>query len=217
MLKDIKAAIFDMDGTLVDSMGVWLKIDDEFLEKRGIETPSDLRDNIEHLSAVDTAKYFKKAFKLPESIEDIIKEWDQMAYEEYAKNVKLKAGAEKFLKYIKTLGIKIALATSNSKFLLETALKSNGIYDYFEVIVRTDEVKRGKSFPDIYLLTAEKLGVQPSECIVFEDILPAVLGAKEAGMRVVGVHDLYSEHQRESIIEKADHYIYKYENFNEAG
>lgn len=210
MLDNIKAAIFDMDGTLVDSMGVWLKIDEDFLKKRGIEVPFDLRVNIEDLSVVETARYFKENFRLSESIEEIIKEWDDMAYEEYANNVRLKAGADTFLEHLKKAGIKIALATSNSSLLMETALKSNKIYDYFQIISRTDEVQRGKSYPDIYLLTAERLGVNPSECIVFEDILPAVMGAKKAGMTVVGVHDIYSEHQRESIIEKADHFIYEY-------
>jgi len=216
MLDNIKAAIFDMDGTLIDSMGLWEKIDVDFLNIRGIELPSDLRGNIEHLSIIETAQYFKNRFNLPEEIEDIIKEWDNMAYEEYANNIKLKPGAEKFLKHLKNLGIKIALATSNSQLLLETALKNTGIYEYFDIISRTDEVQRGKSFPDIYLLTAQKLGVEPSECIVFEDILPAVMGAKEAGMKVVGVHDAYSDHQREIIMEKADHFIFEYEELNKA-
>lgn len=216
MLKNIKAAIFDMDGTLVDSMWVWSKIDIEFLKKRGIVLPSDLKDNIEHLSFTDTAKYFKDRFKLQESIEDIMKEWNDMAFEEYSKNIKLKADADRFLSSLKTAGIKIALATSNSQMLLEASLKNNGVLQYFDVITTTDEVARGKNFPDIYLLTAKRLGVTSEECIVFEDILPAVKGAKAAGMKVVGVFDEYSEHQKIDIINTADYFINEYKDIIEA-
>jgi beta-phosphoglucomutase-like phosphatase (HAD superfamily) len=124
---------------------------------------------------------------------------------------KLKFGAKKISKKcLKAMGIKIGLATSNSSLLLKTALKANGIYQHFDVITRTDEVSRGKQFPDVYLLTAQRLGVNPKECIVFEDILPAVIGAKSAGMKVIGIHDDYSNYQKEEIINIADKYIYKY-------
>ncbi|MFL0269470.1 HAD family hydrolase [Candidatus Clostridium radicumherbarum] len=214
MLKDIKAAIFDLDGTLIDSMWLWEKVDIDFLSKRDYELPIDLKENIEHLSFIDTAKYFKERFNLPENIEDIMAEWNSMAFEEYANNVSLKSGAKEYLHNLKLKGIKLALATSNSVPLLEAVLKNNGVYGYFDVITTTNEVNRGKNFPDIYLLSAEKLHVKPTECIVFEDILPAVLGAKMAGMKVVAVHDLYSEYQKNDIIASADYYIYKYEDLS---
>lgn len=217
MLNNIKAAIFDMDGTLIDSMWVWTKIDIDFLKKRGIELPSDLKNSIEHLSFTDTARYFKDRFNLPEDVNSIMEEWNQMAYEEYSNSIKLKPGARDYLNLLKSKGIKLALATSNSMTLLEVVLRNTGIYEYFDIITLTDEVKRSKSYPDIYLLSAEKLGVKPEECIVFEDILPAVLGAKAAGMKVIGVHDLYSDYQKEDIINNADYFIYKYEDLNQAG
>lgn len=215
MLKDIKAAIFDLDGTLIDSMWLWEKVDIDFLNKRGFKLPLDLKENIEHLSFIDTAKYFKERFNLPQSLEEIMNEWNTMAYEQYANTILLKPGAKEYLYSLKLKGIKIALATSNSIPLLEAVLKRSGIYNYFDVITTTNEVKRGKNFPDIYLLSAEKLGVKPNECIVFEDILPAVLGAKAAGMKVVAVHDLYSEYQRKEILDSADYFIYKYDDINE--
>lgn len=215
MLKDIKAAIFDLDGTLIDSMWLWEKVDIDFLSKRGYKLPVDLKENIEHLSFIDTAKYFKERFNLPESIEEIMDEWNTMAFKQYANTILLKPGAKEYLYSLKLKNIKIALATSNSIPLLEAVLKRNEVYNYFDVITTTIEVKRGKNFPDIYLLTAEKLGVNPNECIVFEDILPAVLGAKAAGMKVVAVHDIYSEYQRKDILNSADYYIYKYDEINE--
>jgi len=211
MLTNIKAAIFDMDGTLIDSMWVWRKIDIEYLASKNILMPKDLKSSIEHLSFLETAKYFKERFNIQESIEHIMNEWTSMAYHQYEKEVKLKPGVRAYLSLLRSLGIKIGLATSNSKDLLEATLKSNNIFEYFDVICRTDEVTRGKDFPDIYLLTAKKLKVPPAQCIVFEDILPAVIGAKAAGMKVVGVHDLYSEEDACRIKEHADHYILRYE------
>lgn len=216
MLKNVKAAIFDMDGTLVDSMWVWSKIDIDYLANKGFELPLDLKKNIEHLSFVDTAKYFKERFNLTDSIDEIMNEWTEMAFSEYSHNVKLKPGAKEFLIKLKAAGIKVALATSNSKTLLELTLKNNDVFQYFDVITTTDEVKRGKDFPDIYLLAAERLGASPEQCVVFEDILPAVKGAKAAGMKVVAVHDTYSEFQRKDIIEAADHYIVEYFELTEA-
>jgi HAD superfamily hydrolase (TIGR01509 family) len=216
MLNNIKAAIFDLDGTLIDSMGIWGKIDIDFLEKRGIEVPSDLREHIEHLSFIDTAKYFKNRFNLSETIEDIMDEWNNMAYYEYSNTVVLKPGAKEYLDCLKAKGIKLALATSNSHVLLEAVLKKNGVFNYFDSITTTIEVERGKNHPDIYLLSASKLQVSPEECMVFEDILPAVLGAKAAGMTVIAINDSYSEHQREDILKNADYYIYEYEELTKA-
>lgn len=215
MLKNIKAAIFDMDGTLIDSMWIWRTIGVNYLKKRNIKMPS-LKDKIGHLNFKQTAEYFKTTFNLPDSPEEIMQEWNDMAYEEYANNIKLKPGASEFLFFLKTRGIKIGLATSNCKELLDLGLKSTGIYDYFDSITTIDEVSRGKEFPDIYLLAAEKLNVAPQNCMVFEDILPAMLSAKSAGMKVVGVHDLYCEYPEQDIKEHTDIYIVGYDELTNA-
>lgn len=216
MLKDIKAAIFDMDGTLIDSMWVWNLIDVTYLKRRNLMMPPTLRSDIEHLSFLETAQYFKNKFNLRESLQDIMDEWNSLAYHEYANTVQLKPFAKEYLLKLKSLDIKLGLATSNCTLLLETVLKRHGIYDFFNAITTTDEVKRGKDFPDIYLLTAKKLSTHPRNCLVFEDILPAVIGAKSAGMKVIGVHDSYAEPQQKDIIKKADKYIIGYKELTEA-
>lgn len=206
-MNNIKAAIFDLDGTLIDSMWVWEQIDIDYLSSRGKSIPKGLKEKINHLSFKQTAEYFKDNFKLVESIEEIMDCWHLMAYEHYSKNVRLKVGALEFLEKLKSLGIKIGLATSNSTPLLEAALHANNIYDLFDAITITDEVKRSKANPDIYLLSAKKLNVSPEDCMVFEDILAAVEGAKLAGMRVTGVFDKSAEHQKNDLLEKCDYYI----------
>ncbi len=211
MLNNIKAAIFDMDGTIIDSMWVWDKIDKEYLKNKGFELPKNLKSEIVHLSFDETAKYFKDRFNLSDSLETIKNDWHEMAENEYRNNVTLKPGAKEFIKQLKSCGIKIGLATSNSIPLLELVLKKHDVYKYFDDITTTDEVERGKNFPDVYLLAAQKLKVSPDNCIVFEDILPAIMGAKAAGMKVVGVYDQFSENSKEEILSFADIYINGYE------
>lgn len=210
MLENIKGAIFDLDGTLVDSMWVWSKIDIDYLESKGHALPENLNSEICHLSFAQTANYFKERFSLSDSIDTILKDWNNMAYNHYSENVKLKDGVKEFLDKLKENNIKIALATSNSVPLLEACLKNNGIYDYFDSITTTDEVSNGKNCPDVYLLAAKKLNVNPKNCIVFEDILPAIKGAKAADMTVIAVSDKHSLNDLDEIINHSDKYINSY-------
>ena len=210
MFTDMKAAIFDLDGTLIDSMWVWEQIDKDYLESIGHPVPPNLKDDITHLSLSQTAVYFKKRFNIKDSIDSIISTWSNMAYYQYANNIHLKKGAFEFLSHLKASNIKIGLATSNSIDLLTAVLKNNKIYDFFDTITVSDEVKVGKDNPDIYLLSAKKLGVSPSECIVFEDIPAAVSGAKKANMKVVAICDEYEKDSHPLLKEMADRYIYNY-------
>jgi HAD superfamily hydrolase (TIGR01509 family) len=210
MFSNIKGTIFDLDGTLVDSMWVWSQIDVDYLKKKGYSMPDGLRNEIVHLSFNQTAVYFKERFNLDDSINEILKDWHNMAFDHYANNVKLKSGAKDYLNYLKSSHIKIALATSNSLPLLEACLKNNGIYDYFDSITTTDEVSNGKNCPDVYLLAADKLGINPEHCLVFEDILPAVQGAKAANMKVIAVEDHECLDSKEELLQYADKYIHSF-------
>ncbi|NLC67805.1 MAG: HAD family phosphatase [Clostridiaceae bacterium] len=207
----IKGVIFDLDGTLVDSMGVWDKVDEEFLGMKGIEVPCGLGDEIKNMTFREAAIYFKERFGIKDDVEDIMQEWNDMGYYEYAHNVQLKPGVREFLHFLKGKGIKIGIATTNYIKLVEAVLKNNGVLEFFNAISTANEVEKGKEHPDIYLLTARKLGLEPEECVVFEDILPAVRGAKAAGMKVIGVYDKYSRHEAEEIKKMADGYISGFE------
>ncbi len=213
MFNNIKGVIFDMDGTLIDSMWVWKKIDEDFILKEGIEMlPEDLMDSISHLSFHETAEYFKKEFKLTESVEDIKNHWNTQAKHEYTNNVLLKDNAFELLEALKLKGIKMAIATSSSKELLEDTIASKGIAHFFDVTVTTDMAGKTKIEPDVYLLAAKLLDISPESIAVFEDIPAAMIGARKAGMKVFGVHDKFSEDKKKEILEICHTYI---DNFGE--
>ncbi len=210
MLNNIKGIIFDLDGTLVDSLWVWASIDDEYLKKYNLLVPENLNEEINHLSFTQTAEYFKKKFNIEDSIEEILKDWNSMALNHYSYDVKLKPGVYEFLKKLKAKGIKISLATSNSLELLTPCLKNNNIFQYFDAITTTDEVNKSKNFPDVYLLAAEKINTSPENCLVFEDILPAAMGAKSAHMKVCIVKDKYCLTPKEELLKYGDYYLDSY-------
>ena len=132
-----------------------------------------------------------------------------MAIDYYSNNVRLKPGVMDYLKYLKKKNIKIGLATSNNLLLIEAVLKSTGIYEYFDCITTTDETKKNKSNPDVYLLAA-KLNVPSKACVVFEDIPEAVKGAKLAGMAVIAIYDDSSANKKDILSRLSDKYIYDY-------
>ena len=210
MLKNKKAVIFDLDGTLVDSMWMWKAIDIEYLGKFGISLPPTLQKDIEGMSFSETAVYFKETFQIPDSLDKIKADWNQMAYDKYTKEVPLKSGAKEFLEYCKENGIKIGIATSNSRELVDATLEALEIRDYFDCVMTACEVTKGKPAPDIYLAVAENIGVNPMECLVFEDIEMGILAGKNAKMEVCAVEDEFSMDQMELKKELADYYIKDY-------
>lgn len=210
IVKKAKGIIFDLDGTLVDSMSVWKEIDVIFLAQHGYKVPADLHEAIEGMSFTETAEYFKKRFALSQSIEGIKDCWNQMAYEKYCNEIALKPGAEAFLSYVYKLGCKIAIASSNSHTLIQAVLKSHNIASYFSAIVTSCDVKAGKPAPDVYLKAAELLALSPSDCVVFEDVPAGIMAGKAAGMKVFAVEDAFSEQSKEKKLALADGWVSDY-------
>ena len=214
MLTNIKAVIFDLDGTLVDSMGIWKEIDIEYLGARGLELPDDLQRSIEGMSFSETAHYFKERFQLSDTIDEIKAAWNQMAWDKYSKEILFKTGAKEFVHYLKMNGIKTGIATSNSIELVKAVLGNHDMEKQFDSIHTSCEVSKGKPAPDIYELVASDLGVEPSECLVFEDIPQGIMAGKNAGMKVCAVEDSYSALVADKKRELSDYYINDYFEIN---
>ena len=207
LLKNKKAVLFDLDGTLVDSMWVWRNIDIDFLSAIGQKLPDDLQKSIEGMSFTETAEYFKERFNINDDVEDIKVKWNKMAYDKYTSEVKLKRGAKEFLARLKADGIRTGIASSNSMTLIEGALKAEGVLDYFDAITTACEAGAGKPAPDIYLLAAKKLDAEPSECLVFEDIPMGIMAGNSAGMTTIAVEDAYSHNMRDEKERLAKYFI----------
>lgn len=218
MLDKIKAVIFDLDGTLVDSMWMWKAIDIEYLTKIDAVFPEDIdafQKELEGMGFTETAVLFKKRFQIEDSLEEIKKTWISMAEDKYCREVPLKPGAFEFLKELKRRGIRIGISSSNSRELIETVLKAHQIDTYFSCITTCCEVPKGKPAPDVYLKTAAELGIAPEDCLVFEDVPMGIMAGKNAGMKVCAVEDAYSKNQEKEKRELADRYIKDYTEFLE--
>lgn len=208
--KNIKGAIFDLDGTLVDSMGVWYRIDDEFLGRRGFPADESYKQAVKTMKYETAAHYTIERYGLSETPEEVMAEWDSMALHEYRYNIKCKPGAAEFLNELKQRGIKIALATVSHRALLEAVLKGNHIFGLFDVLTDVSQVSRGKEEPDLYWFAAKQMELEPEECIVFEDVLLGIDSAKRGGFYTCGVKDHSSYAEELEIRRLADCFV---ENF----
>ena len=211
MIEHIQAVIFDIDGTLVDSMGVWYDIDVEYFKLLEIPMPPTIQKDIEGMSFTETAIYFKEIFDNREkTIDDIKFDWVCMARDKYLNEIKAKPGAKEFIKFLKEKGIKTGCATSNDRNLALAALQPHGWLNKMESVRTACEVNAGKPAPDIYLKVAEDLGVKPENCLVFEDIPNGMRAGKAAGMTVIGVEDENAKKYKEEIDEICDYFITDY-------
>lgn len=210
LLKGKKAILFDLDGTLVDSMWMWKQIDIEFLGRYGYECPETLQKDIEGMSFSETAVYFQETFQIPLSLDEIKACWTRMSIDKYRYEVPMKPGALDFLKFCKENGIRTGIATSNGREMVDAVIEAHQIGRYLDVITTACEVKAGKPEPDIYLEVAKRLSVDPSECLVFEDIPAGILAGKRAGMQVIAVEDDFSRAMKEEKCTLSDGFINDY-------
>ena len=191
--KEISGAIFDLDGTILDSSWVWIKVDTDFLAENGITLTSDYTEAVHQMHFNEAALYTKTRYDLEQSVEQIKDRWIEMVEYEYAHNIKLKDGAYDFICKLVNSGAKVAFATTLFRKVAIPCLENNKLTQEFLGVdcplTTADEVERGKGYPDIYLLAASKIGLKPSECMVFEDIPLAMQGAQKGGFEFCGVYD----------------------------
>ena len=199
------AAIFDLDGTLLDSVWVWHAVDQAFFEEMGMAEPEDYARSIQGMSFREAAQYTVRRFNLARTAEEVMDGWMRMTAEAYARQVALKPGALQYLRALKRAGVKLAVATANREALFGPTLRRWGAWELFDAVCTSAEVgDSSKGDGALFRLAAKRLGVEPARCAVFEDTLEGVLGARRAGMGIWAVRDAGNEHNLEKIAALAD-------------
>lgn len=205
-IDDFDGVIFDLDGTLIDSNGVWEKIDRRVLEKNGVYLSAKEIKSAAAMSYDEVLELFLSK-GVNYTLDELKDEFDKMAVSEYRYRIFLKDGVRDYLDALKKRGKRIGLATASPKRLYEPVLRNNHVYGMFDAFCTTDEVGAEKDFPDVYLETASRLGIAPDRCVVFEDVLKGIASAKNGGMYAVAVYDKYSEDDFITMRNMADGFI----------
>lgn len=207
---DKKYAIFDMDGTLIDSMAFWKNLATEYLTAKGIaEIPGEILELIKPMTMSESAALFKQAFGLTGDVEA---EMNAMMDAHYRKDIPLKPGVREYLQNLHRQGVRMCVASATAEQLMEACLTRLDVRQYFEFLLSCETVGAGKSSPLVYQEAARRLGAVPGEVAVYEDALYAVQTAKEAFFHVVGVFDPGSAGNWKTIEKIADEIIINWED-----
>lgn len=203
----INGIIFDVDGTMLDSMRIWGELGTRYLSFVGIEAKPGLAKILFPMSLDESSEYLKKEYNLPYSVERITEDTIKILEDFYKYEAKPKDGAVEFIKQMVDKHIPMAIATSGDRRILNTALERLGLSDCFAAVLTCSDLQTNKRVPTIYLRAAELLGTKPEETAVFEDVLYAIRAAKSAGFITYAVEDISSIQDRKEIKATADYYL----------
>lgn len=206
-MKKCKYAIFDMDGTLIDSMPAWEKLGEDYLNQKGIKVPENLNEIINAMSMTESANYFRREFGIKASVKKIISDINKLIEDKYRYEIPLKPYVKEYLSSLKSHGVTMCIATATPLELAEAALKRLNVLQYFSYIVCCDEAGAGKTKPDVYYLAIEKMGAKVEDTIVYEDADYAMKTAKKAGFYTIGVYDEAAGRSKEEMKLFCDRYI----------
>lgn len=207
----IRGAIFDVDGTLLDSMFIWDTIGETYLRSIGYQPKENLNETFKNMSLHQAARYYQTEYGVARSIDEIMDGVNAMLERYYRFEVPLKPGVAELLERLRQSGVKLCIATATDRHLVEAALDRCGVLSCFGEIFTCNEVGHGKDEPDIFEAALRFLGTRREETLVFDDALYAVRTAKEAGFPVAVIYDSHEKNQKE-IRALADFYI---ENFSQ--
>jgi HAD superfamily hydrolase (TIGR01509 family) len=204
-----KYAIFDMDGTLIDSMGFWKNLATEYLTAKGIaEIPGEILERIRPITMSESAALFRHEFGLTGDVEA---QMNAMMDAHYRNDIPLKPGALEYLQNLHRRGVRMCVASATAEQLMESCLTRLGVRNFFEFLLSCETVGAGKRCPLVYHESARRLGADPGEIAVYEDALYAVQTAKAAGFHVMGVYDASAAGSWLAIVKIADEIILNWE------
>lgn len=214
-MKDIKGAIFDLDGTLFDSMIMWDSIAEDYLKSQGIRPNDDVREAVRAMSIQQVCEHFCREYGLALSPDEITAGINGMVEDFYFHRVQLKAGVAEALERLQSRGVRMCVATATDRYLVESGLRRTGISEYFESIFTCTETGAGKDEPAIFLQALDFLGTDMRKTVVFEDALYAIRTAKAAGLTVAAFYDESARYQQDEIRKLADFYFVSFADWNE--
>src|SRR5262249_10308904 len=189
MFPTFRAVTFDLDGVLADSEPWWNQIDTKLLAEHGVSYRGEYHRNVLGVSYRIAVEFYKNAFHICASVEELMRRRGEIATDFFAKRVALFPSARTTLEQLVEMKVPLAIATSSVNASAHPFLDRTGIRSLFGIVVTGDEVQRGKPHPDIYLRTSKKLGIPPEACLVIEDALTGIAAAKAANMRVAAIPD----------------------------
>lgn len=198
--------LFDLDGTLIDSNGIWVEVDLAFLGRHGLTPTDEYAYTVGHSIFPVAAQYTRDYYHMDLSTQEIMDEWLSMAADAYAR-VPLKPGAGEFLARCRDQGERMDLVTACVPELCRSALAHHGLADWFEAIVFAQDLCMEKRDPRVFTLTAQRLGVAPADCTLYEDAPANCAAAKSVGMTVVGVYDPFYENYQDQVRENSHRYL----------
>ena len=207
----IKGIIFDLDGTLLESMHVWDTVASTYLRTLGYDPDPDTDDIMKEASIQDAASYFRKRYGIQKTVNEIAFEVNAELEDAYFRKIQPKAGVMAMLEAFKARGIRMVAATATERYLILPCIERLGILDYFSQVFTCAEVGTGKSEPLIYHLATEALGLDKSEVAIFEDALYAAHTAKNDGYYLVGIYDDSMKYRQDELKSIADLYVPSYE------
>lgn len=205
--KTIRGAIFDVDGTLLDSMYLWDRVGDDYLRGKGITPLPDMEERVRTMSMMQIAQYCQEAYGMTEPAQQIIDEINGMVLEKYRNEVQPKPGVKALLSMLREKGVALAVATASDRCLIEEALERTGLLPYFDVFLTCSEVGAGKDSPAIFYAACKAMGTRPEETVLFEDSLYSMKTAKKEGFLVAAVFDESAAEETEEIRQLADWYV----------
>ena len=206
-IPNMKYAILDLDGTILDSMEAWKNVTRDYLASIGIKAAPDIRDQVKRRTSEETAIYLQQAYQVHKPTEEIINGIHAVIRKKYEDCISLKPVGSCILRSLKEQNIPFCAATSTDRLMVEAALKRLHIYDDFSFILTCSEVGRGKYYPDIFYQAMERLGGRLDNTIVFEDALHCVRTAKNAGFTVAGVYEEVDKQDWDEICRICDYRI----------
>ncbi|WP_373897600.1 HAD family hydrolase [Haloimpatiens sp. FM7315] len=206
-MKKCKYAIFDMDGTLIDSMIIWKDLGKEYLRIKGIKAPENLNEILSAMSMTESSEYFRKTYGIGDSVEKIISDINKIIESKYKYEIELKNNVREYLSHLKAKGVTMCVTTATPLELANGVLKRLGILNYFSFVACCDEVGYGKNRPDIFYYALEKMKADIKDTVVYEDADYALETAKKAGFYTIGVYDESAAKSKEEIKNLCNEYI----------